>query len=47
MLLCMALLLLPGALWGADARARKRVRISSSAIDRLMELDEDGNPVSG
>ena len=43
----MMLLLLSGAVSGAESGARKVVRVPSIAFDRLMVLDEDNNPVSG
>ena len=48
MLLCMAMLLLvSGPLFGAGKGARKVVRIPFQEFNRLMEVDEDNNPVSG
>ena len=44
---CMMLFLLSGALFGAEARARKVVRIPYAPFNRLMELDENNNPASG
>jgi signal transduction histidine kinase/DNA-binding response OmpR family regulator len=48
MLFCMILLLLvSGALSGAEKHGRKVVRIPFQEFNRLMELDEDNNPKSG
>ena len=49
MLFCMTmLLLLSGALWGAETSgSRKTVRVPALSFERLMVLDEDGNPISG
>ena len=48
MLLGMAMLLLwPGGLAGAAKGPRKVVRIPCQEFNRLMEVDEDGQPVSG
>ena len=45
--ICMTILLLSGAIWGAENHARKVVRVPALAFDRLMVLDEDRNPISG
>ena len=48
MLLLMIFLLFAGEISGAESvGARKVVRIPSTAVDRMMVLDESGNPVSG
>jgi len=48
MLLCMtALLLLSGALSGAEKSERKAVRVPVFPFERMMVLDEDKNPISG
>jgi len=46
-LFCMMMLLLSGALSGADNKERKDVRIPALSFDRLMVLDEENNPISG
>jgi len=45
--LCLMLFLLSGALFGAEASARKVVRIACVPFNRIMELDDNHNPVSG
>ena len=47
MLLCMALLFLPGALFGAETKERKAVRVAYLGFNRLMIVDENNKPVSG
>ena len=47
MLLCMMLLLLSGVVFGAEDNDQKVIRIPYAPFNKLMELDEDGNPVSG
>ena len=48
MFFCMTiLLLLSGALCGAESNTRKVVRIPVFAYERMMVLDEDRNPISG
>ena len=47
MLFCAVLLLFSGVVLGAEDNDRKVVRIPYAPFNRLMELDEDGNPVSG
>ena len=47
MLLCMMLLLLSGSLFGAEKSSRKIVRVPVFPFERMMVLDEDGNPISG
>jgi signal transduction histidine kinase/DNA-binding response OmpR family regulator len=42
-----AALLFPGALSGAEKEARKVVRVPCQEFNRLMVVDEDGDPVSG
>ena len=46
-LFCIALFLLSGAISGAEDHARKVVRVPFQEFNRLMELDENNNPVSG
>jgi PAS domain S-box-containing protein len=46
-LFCMVFFLLTGAVSGAEGHARKVVRIPFREFNRLMELDENNNPVSG
>ena len=45
-LFCLAILL-TGWLFGREKNERKVVRIPSTNFNRLMMVDEDGNPVSG
>ncbi len=46
-LFCMMLFLLSGAVWGADSKPRKVVRVPCAAFERQMILDENNRPVSG
>ena len=47
MFFCILFLLLSGVVSGAEDNPRKVVRVPYNSFDRLMELDEDGNPISG
>ena len=47
-LFCMALLLLlSGVFFGAEDSSRKVVRVACVPFNRIMELDDNHNPVSG
>ena len=46
-LFCMVLVLLPGALRGAEKASRKVVRVAYQEFNRLMIVDEQNRPVSG
>ena len=46
-LFCMMLFLLSGAVWGADSKPRKVVRVPCTDFERQMVLDEHNRPVSG
>ena len=46
-LFCMILVLLPGALRGAETSPRKVVRVAYQEFNRLMIVDEQNKPISG